>query len=277
MSWSVALAVLVGALLHACWNVLVKAGTDRQRDTVTILTGAAVIAAGVLPFLPRLAYPCIPYLVTSVVIHVGYFLLVASAYRVGDLSLVYPLMRGTAPAMTALVATTVLQESLPPLGWAGLLLVCGGALLLVVEARKTSGSAIALSLGNAAVVVLYTLVDGLGARLSGHALAYTGWMLLLTGFVVVVYAFVTDRSGFLTHLRGRCRIGLLGGACMVASYALALWAMTYAPIGLVAALRETSIIFGVMLAWLVLKESVKVLRWISIVTIASGGLLIKVC
>jgi len=269
MSWSVTLAVLAGALLHACWNVLVKAGTDRQRDTVTI------VAAGVLPFLPRLAYPCIPYLVSSVVIHVGYYFLVASAYRVGDLSLVYPLMRGTAPAMTALVAMAVLHESLPPLGWAGVSLVCGGALLLIVEVRGTSGSTVALALGNAAVVVLYTMVDGMGARLSGHALAYTGWMLLLTGVVVVVYAFLTDRSQFLAHLRVRYRIGLLGGACLYASYAFALWAMTYAPIGLVAALRETSVVFAILLAVLFLRERVSRVRWAAVGVIAAGTVAIK--
>lgn len=279
MSWEVVLPVLLGAALHAAWNALVKGGSDRFLDTVLVVMGAGVVTALVVPFLPLPAPASWPYLAASVVIHLGYFVLMALAYRAGDLSLVYPLTRGTAPALTAVAAIALLNEWPTWGAWTGIALICIGVLLLVADARRPGGAraaSVGFALTNAAVVVLYTLLDGTGARLSGQPFSYTAWMLLLTAGLLFVVAMIVGKRRTIQHLARGWRIGVVGGGCTFASYALALWAMTHAPIALVAALRETSIVFGVALAACVLKERITPLRYASIVAIVAGAISLKV-
>jgi drug/metabolite transporter (DMT)-like permease len=273
------LAVLLGAALHASWNVLVKSGSDPFLDTVLVTTCLAAALAIVLVFLPVPLEGSWRCLIASVVIHVAYFGLLVLAYRGADLSLVYPIMRGAAPAFTALLATALLNESPSWGGWTGIFLVSGGVLLLAADAPRSKGVRLApvvFALLNAGVIVGYTLVDGVGARLSGNAFSYTGWMLLLTGVLVFVVALAFRGRQVTGHVLAQWKKGALGGGCTFASYSLALWAMTRAPIALVAALRETSIIFSAILAVMFLKESVSPLRYVSIVIVALGAIAIKV-
>ena len=183
------IAVLLGAALHASWNVLVKSGSDPFLDTVLVATCVAAVTAVVLVFLPVPEEGSWRCLIASVVIHVAYYGFLVLAYRGGDLSLVYPIMRGTAPAFTALLAAALLGEQPSWGGWAGVFLVSGGVLLLAADAPRSKGVRLApvvFALLNAGVIVGYTLVDGVGARLSGNAFSYTGWMLLLAGVLVFV-------------------------------------------------------------------------------------------
>ena len=251
------LLVLLGAALHAGWNALVKSGGDTLLDTALVVLGSALIAAVVLPFLPLPAPAAWPYALASGVIHLGYFSLVAAAYRSGEMSLAYPLMRGTAPLLVALLSLSLLGEALGLAGWAGVLLISGGVLAMALpkgKGAKASLPTIGLALANALVIATYTLVDGTGARLSGHAVAYTLWVFLLTALFFGGMVFARRPAALTAHLARRWRIGLGGGAATLGSYALALWAMTQAPIAAVAALRETSILFGVALAALLLGE-----------------------
>jgi drug/metabolite transporter (DMT)-like permease len=272
------LPVLLSAVLHAGWNAMVKGGTDRYLDTLLVVTGAAVLAACWLPFVPLPAPESRLYLVGSSLIHVCYFAIVALAYQRGDMSLVYPLTRGSAPALTALTALVFLHERPSPGGWAGVLLVSGGILLLASDSRRKGrfqGAPVCLALTNAGVVVLYTLVDGTGARLSGHAFAYTGWMTLLTAAMFFPIALAIRGKSAVQHLVRDWRKGLAGGACTLASYCLALWAMTQAPLALVSAVRETSVVFGAAIAVIVLGERITRLRCASIAIVALGAIMIK--
>jgi drug/metabolite transporter (DMT)-like permease len=278
LAWGVLLAVLLGAALHAGWNALVKAGAHRFLDTVAVVAGAAIVAAVALPLLPPPLPGSWPYLAASALIHTGYFTLVALAYQGGDLSLVYPLMRGTAPALTAAAAAAALHEHPSAGAWAGVLLVSGGALLLTADSRRAGGvlaGTVALALGNALVIVLYTLIDGTGARLSGHAFSYTGWLLLLTAAPLVALALAIRPRAVARYLTRDWWRGLVGGACSLASYGLALWAMTQAPVAAVAALRETSIVFGAGIAVFALGERVSRLRCASVAVITAGAVAIK--
>jgi drug/metabolite transporter (DMT)-like permease len=274
----VAIPVLFAAALHAGWNALVRAGTDRLLDTARIAAGSALVAAPLLVFLPLPAVESLPFLLASGLIHVVYFALVAATYRVGDLSLVYPLMRGTAPGLTAFSAALLLGEWPRTWGWVGVFLIAGGVLLIAFDARKTAGPKqvpIGLALATAAVVVLYTMVDGVGARRSGNAFSYTGWMMVLTavGFSPTVF--------FIRRQRERVdsdrwwRVVLFGGGGSFASYALALWAMTRAEIALVAALRETSIVFGTLIAVVLLRERVSRWRILAVTLVVAGAVAIK--
>jgi len=279
LSFDVMIAVLLGAALHASWNVLVKSGSDPFLDTVAVATCVAVVTAIVLAFLPVPQEGSWRCLIASVLIHVAYYGFLVLAYRGGDLSLVYPIMRGAAPALTALLATALLNECPSWGGWTGVFLVSGGILLLAADAPRSKGVRLApvvFALLNAGVIVGYTLVDGVGARLSGNAFSYTGWMLLLTGVLVFVIALAFRGRQVTDHVLAQWKKGALGGACTFASYSLALWAMTHAPIAPVAALRETSIIFSAILAVIFLKESISPLRYVSIMIVALGAIVIKV-
>jgi len=278
LQWDVMAAVLLGAALHAGWNVLVKEGSDRFLNTISVVAGSAVAAAVFLPFLPLPQSISWPYLAASVLIHIFYFLFLTLAYQKGDLTLVYPLMRGLPPMFTALAAAFLLSEWPSSSGWLGIMLVSGGVLFLSADSRRSAESGIApilFAVANAAVIVSYTIVDGIGVRLSGHAFSYTGWMILLTaGSSFLVLRMIRGRE-VSDHVLQQWRKGLIGGGCTFGSYALALWAMTQAPIALVAALRETSILFGTILAVFALKEHISRLRYVSIAIIAAGLIAIK--
>jgi drug/metabolite transporter (DMT)-like permease len=278
LSIDIMAVVLFAAALHAAWNALVRASAQKFHDTVLIVLGAGVWAALLLPLAPLPAVASWPYLAASALIHVAYFSLVAFAYRGGALSFAYPLMRGTAPALTALAAALWLNESPTLGGWVGVLLIGCGILVLMGDALRTSqfhrGSAL-FALTNAGVIVIYTLVDGQGARLSGHAFSYTGWLVLLTALLFVAVGATLRGVAVLQPVRAGWRKGLLGGACTLASYGLALWAMTHAPIALVAALRETSVIFGVVIAAVFLKEPLTGFRVVSILMVCAGAAALK--
>jgi drug/metabolite transporter (DMT)-like permease len=270
LSFEVLLAVLLGAALHASWNALVKSGSDPLLDIVLI---TAVM------FFPLPRPDSWGYLAASVLIHQAYFGLLALAYQGGELSLVYPIMRGTAPAFTALAALAVLGEQPSPGEWTGIMLVSGGVWLLAADTagpKNVRLTPVIYALLNAGVIAIGTLVDGFGARLSGNAFSYTGWMLLLTGIIIFTGSIGWRRGPVARHVRNKWKTGVVGGACTFASYSLALWAMTHAPIALVAALRETSIVFTGLAALFVLKERFSPLRCISIAVVVAGAVAIKV-
>jgi drug/metabolite transporter (DMT)-like permease len=267
------LAVLFGACLHAAWNAAIKSGRDKFLDTVLVATGAGLIAAAVLPFLPLPARESIPYLVTSSALQIVYFLLVAAAYRASDMSYAYPLMRGTAPLLVAIVSSVVIGERLSSTGWAGVLLICSGVLALTLLYRRSAPALFAtlFALSNAVVIAGYTLVDGVGARLSGQSVAYTLWLSLLTGTPLLAWTLWVRKDAFVSYFRSRWLVGLGGGFCTLASYGLALWAMTRAPIAMTAALRETSILFGMLISAVLLKESVGLPRLAAGIVIVLGA------
>ena len=270
--------VLLGAVLHAGWNAIVRASKDKFHDTYLIVIGAAAWALPLVPFLSLPAVESWPFLIASMIIHIAYFSLVALAYRGGELSFVYPVMRGCASAMSAIAAVIFLHESLTGGGWTGVALISCGIFALAGDSLRTGTfrtRPAAFALANAGVIVVYTLVDGQGARLSGSAISYTAWILLLTCAPMLAWSLATGRRAAFERLRLGWRRGLVGGGCTLASYALALWAMTRAPIALVAALRETSVVFGAIIAAAFLKEPVTRLRYASIFTVSAGAIAMK--
>jgi len=273
------LAVLLGAAFHASWNALVKSGADPFLDTVLVTTCITVMMAMLMLFLPLPRSDSFLYLAASVLIHIAYYGFLVLAYQGGELTLVYPIMRGAAPAFTAILAAVLLGEQPSWGGWTGVFLVSGGVLLLATDAwrsGKLRKGPTLLALANAGVIAIYTLVDGQGARLSGHAFSYTGWIFLLTSVLLLGLALALKGRRLIDHARHGWQRGLLGGASTLASYGLALWAMTQAPIALVAALRETSVVFAVIMAAFFLAEPVTRLRAVSIMTVAAGAVAIKI-
>jgi drug/metabolite transporter (DMT)-like permease len=257
MSTGVMLIVLFAAFLHASWNALVKASPDKFFDIVFVTGSAGLMCAAVVPFVPLPAAGSWLYIVASAVIHIVYFLLIGEAYRGGDMSHAYPLMRGAPPLIVALASGPLLGERLTTGEWFGVVLICGGILGLLLVNRHGGGKAAhttRIALLNAIMIALYTLVDGTGARLSGHSTSYTMWVFVLAAPPVLVWALLRHRVAALAHLRDRWLLMLIGGACTVAAYSLVLWAMTRSPIAIVAALRESAILFGTAISVFVLKE-----------------------
>ena len=269
-------AVLVGAALHASWNAIVKGGSDKLLTTVLVAAASAAIAVVALPFLPQPAPASWPFLLTSAVVQVLYFTLVAAAYRATDMSRAYPLMRGLAPALVALFAATVLGEHLGPVAWAGVGLISGGVFAMTFVARgPASRLGTILAVLNAAVIATYTLIDGTGVRASGAPAAYAMWLFLLNAIPLVAWALVARRPALRAYAARNWRLGLLGGLGNLGSYGLALWAMTRAPVAVVAALRETSILFGMAIAALLLGERVGLPRIAAAALIVAGAISLR--
>lgn len=256
LTLGVTLAVLGAALLHAAWNAMIKSGRDVLLDTAIVALGSGAV---VLPFLPLVAPPeraAWPYLGASSVIHIGYFFSLVGAYRAGDLSHGYPIMRGVAPLLVAASALTWFGEAPSPATWAGIALICGGVLSLGLAGFdwKHSRAATGWALANAAIIACYTIVDATGVRAAGGAERYVLWMFMVMGLPFVLIVLAIRRGAFVQHAARHWRRGLGGGVLQAAAYGIALWAMTRAPVAAVAALRETSVIFAALIGAWVLHE-----------------------
>ena len=276
MSFDVLLLVLFGAALHATWNALLKSGTDMPLDAAMVSLGSSAVALAFLPFMPLPKAEAVPFILVSALFQFTYFQLIAAAYRVGDVGLVYPLMRGAAPLIVAAASGLVLGERLSPAAMAGVLVISCGVLTLVLEARRGGRDAVLLALANAAVIATNTFNDGMGARVSGNAISYALWMTLLP--TVLLFSWATARRGSRTvwnHVRRTWARGLLGGAGSIGSYGVALWAMTKAPVATVAALRETSIVFALLISVLILKEKAGPWRYVAGTIITAGVLILR--
>lgn len=273
------LVILFGAALHATWNALVRSAPNKFLDTILVLLGMGFWAGCILPFVPIPDTASWPYLIASVIIHVAYFSLVVISYRDAELSFAYPIMRGTAPAFSAILAASLLNESPSLVGWIGVFLISGGVIVLSFDAWRLGSlrrASLFVALSNAAVIVIYTLVDGVGVRLSGNAFSYIGWTFFFPIVPMVAVLLMRWRGAAASYVQQNVARGIVGGACILGSYGIALWAMTRAPIALVAGLRETSVLFGMLFATLFLGERISCWRLLSILAIAGGAIAIKI-
>ena len=276
MTWPVLLLVLLGALLHASWNALVKSSTDKTLDTALIHVLCSLLA---IPFCIYLGAPIAqawPFIVASLVIHVGYYFALAGAYKHGELGLTYPLMRGTAPMLVALASMALLGEALSLLGWLGVLLVSCGVLLLGASAGlMRHRKAVVFALSNAVLIAIYTVVDAKGARTSGHVAQYVAMLFALDGWPFAIIVFLHRKGRVWPYVQGRWRLALGGAVASVGSYGIALWAMTVAPVAMVAALRETSVLFAAVLGAWFLKEHWTRQRVLGTLTIVAGVMALR--
>ncbi len=254
LTLGVTLAVLGAALLHASWNALLKSGRDVLLDTALVALSGSVIALPLLLVFAPPAPASWPYLAASVLIHIGYYASLVSAYRAGDLSHGYPIMRGSAPLIVAVGSLAWFGEAPSTATWAGVLLICGGVLSLGLAGSGASRAATAWALLNAVIISAYTVADATGVRASGGAERYVVWMFFFMGLPFGLIVLARRRAAFLRHAARHWWRGLLGAALSGISYGIALWAMTRAPVAAVAALRETSVIFAALIGAWILNE-----------------------
>lgn len=307
LTWPIVLAVLCGAMLHAGWNALVKASSDKAVDTALVHFLGAVAA---LPFALWLGLPepaSWPFIAASLFIHVGYYLALVGAYQHGELGLTYPIMRGFAPLLVALGSATFIGEAPSAAAWLGIIGITVGVALVGLARPSPQasgprqaadspqglsasglspgealhhGKALAFAFANAGIIAAYTLVDGQGVRVAGDALRYVMILFVLDGIAYPLLVWSRrspqGRLDIVAYARRRWPVALLGGGASVGSYAIALWAMTRAPVASVAALRETSVLFAAVLGTLLLKEKFGLQRALGTVVIVAGVMALRV-
>ena len=279
METFVFLAVLFAAACHAGWNALIKVGLDPLSTTTLISVGSGIVALAFAPFVGMPASAAWPWLLASVVIHLVYFAALIESYRTGDLGQVYPIARGSAPLMTAAVTSMFVGEKLSALGWTGIVALVAGVLLLSARGGRQLAEidrrAIGFALFTALTICAYSVVDGIGARLSANPNGYSVWLFVGIAVVMVPYALYRDGRDVIPAMQRFWLRGFAGGALQVLSYGIAIWAMTAAPIAIVATLRETSVLFGAAIAVVILKEPLRAMRVMAACLIVCGLVLIR--
>jgi len=286
LTWPVVLAVLCGALLHASWNALIKSGNDKALDTALVHCLGAVVA---LPFALWVGPPpptAWPFIAASLLIHIGYYIALVGAYQHGELGLTYPIMRGFAPMLVALASGVFIGEAPTPVAWLGIAGITLGVALVglahpgeALHHRK----ALMFAFSNAAIIALYTVVDGRGVRASVvdtfGALRYVMTLFVLDGIAYPTLVWLRrssdGRREIVRYARQRWPVAALGGSASIGSYAIALWAMTRAPVASVAALRETSVLFAALLGTLLLKERFGMQRAVGTGVIVAGVMALR--
>ena len=272
------LAVLLAALCHAGWNAIVKGSGDRLTTAGFVAMASGFVC---LPLLPIVGLPnaaSIPWAIGSAFVHLLYFVCLIEAYNHGDLGQVYPLARGSAPLMTGVISSLFIEQ-INSAAWVGLLLLAFGVLMLALPScaagTKFNERAVGFALATAVTICGYSITDGLGARVSGNPTSYT--LLLFINCAIITPFYVVARKGRAAfNLAGQWRTGLPGGMLQVFSYGIAIWAMTLAPIAIVAALRETSVLFGAIIAVVVLKEPFRASRLGAAAMVVAGLVVLKI-
>jgi phosphonate utilization associated putative membrane protein len=286
LTWPIVLAVLCGALLHASWNALIKSGSDKALDTALVHFLGALVA---LPFMLWLGPPpsvAWPFIAGSLLIHIGYYTALVGAYQHGDLGLTYPIMRGFAPLLVALASGMFIGEAPTAVAWLGIAgITLGVAMVGLAHPGEAlhHRTALIYAFANAAIIALYTVVDGRGVRaavIDDHgALRYVMMLFVLDGIsypsLVWWRRSAEGRREIVRYARRRWPIAALGGSASIGSYAIALWAMTRAPVASVAALRETSVLFAALLGTVLLKERFGLQRALGTLVIVAGVMALR--
>ncbi|HEY4806274.1 MAG TPA: DMT family transporter [Roseiarcus sp.] len=283
LSSGVLAAVLGAAALHALWNSLVKSASDKFLSSAVVALWCGVAAVVAALVLPRPAAVAFPFIVASAIIHIVYFMLVGQLYRSADLSVAYPIMRGLAPLIAAVIALATLGEAPGPIASLGVAALVAGVLAMGASGfahGRINRPTILVAVANSAVIAIYSVIDGQGARLSGagsaFAFAYNSWADALTALSYLpIILFLRGRAVVATFAQD-WRRGLIGGLAAFFGYAIVVWAMTRAPIAAVAALRETSVVFAAIIGVAVLGEPFHAQRAIGVLVILAGVILLRV-
>jgi phosphonate utilization associated putative membrane protein len=265
LSVPIVLAILLAALLHAGWNALIKSGDNKSLDTALIHSLGVLFAIPAAMWFGLPPAAAWPYVIASSLIHIAYYAALAGAYRHGDLGLTYPIMRGSAPMLVAVIGTAFVGDHLSVQAWTGIVLLCVGVLTVglarVAAHPHDPGNrrkALGYAMVNACIIASYTVVDGLGVRAAGDPFSYTAAIFLFDGLPYMALIMTRmDRPARVEAFRymaGRVKVAVGGTVASLSSYGIALWAMTHAPVALVAALRETSVIFAALIGTFLLGE-----------------------
>ena len=278
MDITVFVAVLGAAVLHATWNAVVKGGTDKRLNMAAVMLGHIPFAMVSLLFVPLPAVESLPYLAAGIGLHFGYQIFLMRSYEKGDLTQVYPIARGSAPLIVAVFSVLVLGVHLAAMEIFAILLIGAGILSLALVRRADgmrNGHAGILALITGLFIASYSLVDGLGARLAGTSLGFFSWLAIGNGVVMIFYLRAVSPNVLRDLPRKGGKVFLLGGGASFIAYAIVTWAFTQAPIALVTALRETSIIFALLIGVFFLRERLDLAKAFSTAITLVGAVLLR--
>jgi drug/metabolite transporter (DMT)-like permease len=265
-------------MLHAVWNAVVKGGRDKHLGMTAVVLGHTPMAILALPFVPAPAIESWPYLAAGIALHLGYQLFLLTSYRIGDLTQVYPIARGTAPMLVAGVSVVFLGVELSSGELTAVLMIGAGIMSLSLVRQKDglrNGRAAAMAFATGCFIAGYSLVDGLGARQAGTAIGFYAWLTIVNALLFALIMSVV-RPGLLRRLPSEAAPAMIfGGSASFIAYALVIWSFTHAPIALVTALRETSIIFALLIGVVFLKEKLDLAKLFSTVVTLSGAILLR--
>ena len=279
MSLEVFFAVLAAAIMHAAWNAMIKQRLDRFLSISLMSFAMGLLSLACLPFVAIPQGITWFWIILSALLHTGYKIYLIRAYDSGDLAQIYPLARGAAPLIMALAGVLLLSEILSPTMATGIIVLCVGIGLMAarggVQLERLSGLAISNALITSLFIAGYTLTDGIGARTAPTASSYAVWMFAIDGFWMALFCMVMrGRQAFVSVLP-EWRSGLVTGALSLGAYWIVIWAMTKAPIAAVAALRETSILFAVLISVVFLKERLTGWRSLACLLIVAGVIVLR--
>ncbi|TFY87409.1 EamA family transporter [Pseudomonas kairouanensis] len=266
--------VLFAALLHASWNALLRSGADRLWSMTVMCMAIALVCIVAAAFMAPPAIESWGYALLSGVLHVGYNLFLVRSYRVGDLGQIYPISRGSSPVLITLGAAMFAGESITPGELLGVGLVSGGIISLAFKGRSLSVPSLPYALGTGGFIAAYSVVDGIGARLSGAPLAYTVWMCVLWGVLMPLVYIGLRGPRSLFCVRPGTVTAVVGGLVSLLAYGMVIYAMNEAPLGAVSALRETSVLFALLIGYVFLGETLTARRILACIVIASGAFII---
>jgi len=275
LSLTVTCAVIGAAVTHAAWNAIAHGIKDQT--LAFALIGVGGIATGI-PLIFVAAMPragCWPYLLGSVAIHVFYNLLLMQCYRLGEFGQVYPLARGTSPLVVTILAAIFVHEHLALPQITGVLIISGGLATLALAGRRPDHAALLAAVGTGLTIAAYTTVDGVGVRLSASPAGYIGWLMVLESLCVPMFALARRRDVVLKQRPRVLLAGLGAGALSVLAYGLVLWAQTQGALAPIAALRETSVIFGAIIGTLIFREPFGRTRIAATVLVVTGIVLLN--
>jgi len=278
MSLNVFIAVILAAFLHAAWNAMVKKGEDKYISLTAVVLGHIPIAIVVIFFTPIISLQSIPYIFVSAIFLSGYEWCLLSAYRLADYTKVYPIARGTAPIFIAIFSLLLFNVSILKFELAGILVISFGIIILGFQNIKTfkNYSAMAYALGTGLFISGYSITDGYGSRVNNSPLNYTSWLIILNAIIFLILLRMLNKPGEVNKIfnKGK-KILFVGGTLSYIVYATIIWAFTKASVPTVAALRETSIIFALLIGAFFLREKFTHLKTAAVLTIFFGVILLK--
>lgn len=273
MSLEVTLLILLAALFNAGWNALIKVSGDRIAVMAVVTLLGSLVSCLALPFVTMPDPASWPLLALAILLHTGYHFALPMAYNHGDLGQVYPIARGSAPLLVALGAAVFAGEVLGTVPLFGIVFLAVGVMALAFDRRAgltRNPRAVFLALATGVFIAAYTLADGLGARQAGSALGFAVCLTIGDGLLTFLIAVLWKARAIGEVARTSLGHAALAGGMQVGAYWIIIWAMAFAPLGMVSALRETSVLFAALISTFILKEGFGVWRFVSAGLIACG-------
>ncbi|GAA0841882.1 DMT family transporter [Cupriavidus pauculus] len=267
--------VLLAAVLHASWNALLHGNRDRFLSMAWMSIAIAVTSTFVVVSHPLPAAASWPYIVASGLVHIVYNISLVRSYRRNDLALAYPIARGSSPLLVALGAAVFAHEAIGPVSALGIALTSAGIIAIALQRHRVSRAGVLAALATGATIALYTVIDGIGVRLSdGQPLVYTAWMFMFYWLMPLLFVATRGIAPLWTPVRDEplaVASSLAGGLVSLAAYGIVIWALQSGAMGMVSALRETSVVFAVLIGRLFLRETVTTTRWLACLVVAAGA------